>query len=276
MRCRLFVLFALFSAVLSSCSTPSASDSSTEAIVIGEGYEWEALNPLLGFGTEGASKLFDGLIRHDATLKVVPALAAEQPAVAADGRSWTVRLRQGVSFHDGSAFDADDVVATYRAVLNPVFASTIRSDYPMLTGVEKIDASTVRFKLAYPYAPFTNRLNLGIIPAEALATPAPLEGSPFNSAPIGTGPYKFVEWRKGATMSLAANEDYFEVRHQSRRSRSCSPRTTTPLRSRCGLATSTRPCSLPHWPAPSRAASSRWSTIAAPTTARSPCPRATR
>ena len=209
MKWRLFVLFALFGAVLPACSAPAASDSSTETIVVGEGYEWEALNPLLGFGTEGASKLFDGLIRHDATLKVAPALAAEEPAVTADERSWTVKLRQGISFHDGSAFDADDVVATYRAVLDPVFASTIRSDYPMLTGVEKVDASTVRFDLAYPYASFTNRLNLGIMPAEALTTPAPLENSPLNSTPIGTGPYKFVEWRKGATMTLVANEDYF-------------------------------------------------------------------
>ena len=87
---------------------------------------------MLGFGGEGASKLFDGLIRHDATLKVVPTLAAEVPAVGADGRSWTVQLRQGVTFHDGSAFDAEDVVATYRAVLDPVFASTVRSDFPML------------------------------------------------------------------------------------------------------------------------------------------------
>src|SRR5918997_2192241 len=149
MKSRLFVLFVLFAAGLPACSAPAASDSSTETILVGEGYEWEALNPLLGCGREGVSKLLDGLIRHDATLKVVLALAAEEPAVTADERSWTVKLRQGISFHDGSAFDADDVVATYRAVLDPVFASTIRSDYPMLTGVEKVDASTVRFDLAY-------------------------------------------------------------------------------------------------------------------------------
>lgn len=179
-------------------------------IVVGEGYEWPALNPLLGFGGEGASKLFDGLIKHDATLKVIPALAAELPVLAADGRSWTVKLRQGASFHDGSAFDADDVVATYRAVLNPVYAATVRSDFPMLTDVEKIDTSTVRFVLSYSYAPFANRLNLGIIPAEALATPAPLENSTFNSEPIGTGPYTLTEWRKGSTMTLTANEAYFD------------------------------------------------------------------
>ncbi len=137
-------------------------------------------------------------------------MATEVPTAGADGRSWTVTLRKGVSFHDGSAFDADDVVATYRAVLDPVFASTVRSDYPMLTGVEKVNASTVRFDLAYPYAPFANRLNLGIMPAEAVATPAPLESSPFNSAPIGTGPYRFAEWRKGSTMTLDANETYFD------------------------------------------------------------------
>lgn len=208
---RLFVPFVLIFSVLSACSSaPPSADPATETIVVGEGYEWEALNPLLGFGGEGASKLFDGLIKHDAALTVVPALAAEVPAVASDGRSWTVKLRQGVSFHDGSAFDADDVVATYRAVLDPVFAATVSSDFPMLTSVEKVDALTVRFELEYPYAPFANRLNLGIMPSEALATPAALESSSFNSAPIGTGPYKLAEWRRGATMTLVANEDYFD------------------------------------------------------------------
>jgi peptide/nickel transport system substrate-binding protein len=139
MKWRLFVLFVLFAAGLLACSAPAVSDSSTETIVVAEGYEWEALNPLLGFGTEGASKLFDGLMRHDATLKAVPALAAEEHGEAAPGDQLS----------RWSAFDADDVVATYRAALNPVFASTVRSDYPMLTGVEKIDASTVRFDLAY-------------------------------------------------------------------------------------------------------------------------------
>ncbi|MGH4005261.1 MAG: ABC transporter substrate-binding protein [Pseudonocardiaceae bacterium] len=137
-------------------------------------------------------------------------MAAEVPAAAPDGRSWTVKLRQGVTFHDGSAFDAEDVVATYRAVLNPVFAATVSSDFPMLTGVEKVDASTVRFELAYPYAPFVNRLNLGIMPSEALAAPAPQESSPFNTAPVETRPYTLAEWRKGSTMTLDANETYFD------------------------------------------------------------------
>ncbi len=178
-------------------------------MVLADGYEPESLHPLLGYGAEGASKFFDGLVAHDANRDLQPALAAQLPVAAADNLSWTVRLREGVTFHDGSGFDADDVLATYRALLDPAYAASVRSDYVMLTGVEKIDPTTVRFTLAYPDAAFPHRLALGIVPAEAVATPAPLEASEFGSAPVGTGPYRFAEWRRGTSMQLTANEDYF-------------------------------------------------------------------
>jgi peptide/nickel transport system substrate-binding protein len=113
------------------------------------------------------------------------------------------------------------------------------------------------------------------MPAEALTTPAPLENSPLNSTPIGTGPYKFVEWRKGATMTLVANEDYFAGAPSIKKITIvfAEDDNTRAQQMRAGDLDATV---LPRWPAPSRAASLRWCTTAVPTTARSPCPRATR
>lgn len=177
--------------------------------MVGEGYEWEALNPLLGFAEESSGKIFEGLVALDLQNEPAPGLATSVPTPAADGLSWTATLRDGVTFHDGSTFDADDVVATYRAVLDPAYAATVRSNYSMLRAVEKLDGSTVRFDLAFPYALFADRLTLGILPTEALTASAPLENSPVNSAPVGTGPYQLREWRKGSSMTLDAYDGYW-------------------------------------------------------------------
>ncbi|WP_308283008.1 ABC transporter substrate-binding protein [Pseudonocardia nigra] len=212
----LLILGAVLTTFVAACSVPTApggaagtggTDGST--MVLADGFEPESLHPLLGYGVEGASKIFDGLVAHDADRQLQPALAAALPTPSADALSWTVPLREGVTFHDGSAFDADDVVATYRALLDPAYAASIRSDFVTLAGVEKVDATTVRFTLTQPDAAFPHRLTLGIVPAEAVATPEPLAQSEFSTAPIGTGPYRLGEWRRGTSMTLEANEQYF-------------------------------------------------------------------
>jgi ABC-type dipeptide transport system, periplasmic component len=178
--------------------------------VLADAYEDESLHPLMGYATDGASKIFDGLIRHDAQRVVQPALATEVPEASADGRSYTVRLRDEVSFHDGSSFGAEDVVATYRTLLDPESVSPLTTEYAMISKVEQVDDMTVRFDLAFPYAPFPHKLVLGIVPSEAVAGGGALEGSSFNSAPIGTGPFRLAEWRKGERMILESNESYWD------------------------------------------------------------------
>jgi peptide/nickel transport system substrate-binding protein len=209
------VLAAVLLAAVAGCSAPTAPGGAAGAsgdpatMVLADGYEPDSLHPLLGYGVEGASKIFDGLVAHDADRQLQPALAAELPRPAADGMSYTVPLREGVTFHDGSAFDSQDVVATYTALLDPAYASTVRTDYRTLAGVEALDARTVRFRLTQPDSAFAHRLTLGIVPAEAVATPAPLAESAFGTQPIGTGPYRLVEWRRGTSMRLEANPQYW-------------------------------------------------------------------
>jgi peptide/nickel transport system substrate-binding protein len=209
--------------LLAGCGQPGQpaqsgrSDTSDDALhhlVLADSYEPENFNPIAGHGEDGSSKIYDGLLRLAATESgtpvLEPALAESLPEVNDDATAWTVTLRDGVSFHDGSAFDADDVVATFEAILDPDYASPLASSYAMLESVEKLGEREVRFHLAHPYAAFDTRMLLGIVPKEAVAEPAPVEESSLNTEPIGTGPYRLVEWRRGDQLVLESNEEYWD------------------------------------------------------------------
>jgi peptide/nickel transport system substrate-binding protein len=198
-------------ACTSSSSPPVASGGrDTTQMVLATSEEPDTLNPLLGYAPNGAAKIFDGLVEHGADGALHPALASEVPQPSADDRSWTVPLRAGVKFSDDTPFGAADVVATYRAVLDPAYNSPLRPRFDMLTGVDQVNPTTVRFNLAYPYPAFPSLLVLGVLPARELANPAPLASSPVNTHPVGTGPYVLSEWQHGVRMVLSANPTYFD------------------------------------------------------------------
>lgn len=182
---------------------PASGDPAGTSLVIAVAEEPAELNPLEGYAEHGAAKVFDGLVEHDADLSLRPALAADLPEPSADGRTWTVRLRPGVTFSDGTPFEAQDVVATYRAMLAPARRSPVRQRFAMLTSVTALDPSTVEFSLSAPYAPFAELLVLGILPSESLTAGGPVE-------PVGTGPYLMADWWRGTRMELEANEDYYD------------------------------------------------------------------
>ncbi|PRW64383.1 ABC transporter substrate-binding protein [Actinopolyspora mortivallis] len=202
---------AAFALAGTACSAPSNSGggSGPRSMLLADGYEPSSLNPLLGYARYGAAKFYDGLLAFDGRGTLHPALAAEQPESTDDARTWTVRLRRGVTFHDGSPFDAHDVVATYSAAVDPAYAATISSDLSMLDSVEAVDEHTVRFRLNIPYAAWPARMLMGILPKDALAEAAPQDRSPLNTEPVGTGPYRLAEWRRGERMIWRANEDYW-------------------------------------------------------------------
>lgn len=185
-------------------TTPSAEGTTDgSALVLADPVEPTTLNPLLGYGREGVSKIYDGLVEHRADGSLRPQLATEPPRPAADGLSWTVELRQDVTFTDGTTFGPEDVVATYRALLDPASGSTERAAYDGLTGVEQLDARTVRFTLVRPWAAFPHLLVLGILPSEALGVPLK------DVKPVGTGPYRLVDWQRGQRMVLESNPSHF-------------------------------------------------------------------
>jgi peptide/nickel transport system substrate-binding protein len=210
-RGRLWPALLLSATFLAACTgdppPPASGDLAGTSLVIAIDEEPKSLNPLAGYAEHGAAKIFDGLVEHRANSSLRPVLATELPEQSADGKSWTAKLRTGVTFSDGTVFDATDVVATYHALLDPAFASPVRQRFPMLSGIRMIDTQTVRFELSRPYAPFPDLLVLGILPSESVARPTPAnEGGP----PIGTGPYRLTDWQRGQRMVLEANKNYFD------------------------------------------------------------------
>jgi len=204
------ILVLALAAACTGTPTPSASGRpDNTAMVLAEATEPASLNPLSGYAENGSAKIFDGLLEHQADGSLRPALAKALPVPAGDGKSWTITVQTGIRFSDGAAFGAGDVLATYRALLDPVVNSPLRGRYAMLTGVDQVDATTVRFDLAYPYAPFPELLVLGILPASALTPVVPVTQSPADTKPVGTGPYVLASWTRGTNLILTANPTHF-------------------------------------------------------------------
>ncbi|MEG3626732.1 ABC transporter substrate-binding protein [Streptomyces poriticola] len=204
---------AAMAAGVTACSAPGGGSGggdgkTADTVVIGVASEPDTLSPLLGYGRDGNSKIFDGLLARDTDLELRPALAAELPEVTDDGRTYTYTLREGVKFSDGEPLTAEDVVYTYRTVLDEKTNNTTKSE---LDAVKSVDASgddTVVFRLKYPYAGFAARTVLPVVPEHVAGGQDPNTGS-FNTEPVGTGPYVLADWRKGEKLTFKANPHYW-------------------------------------------------------------------
>ncbi|MCX4529120.1 ABC transporter substrate-binding protein [Streptomyces sp. NBC_01551] len=194
-----------------ACSAPSAGGAASaraDSVVVGTATEPESLSPLLGYGKDGNSKIFDGLLTHDADMKLRPALAEALPEVSADGLTYTYKLRTGVKFSDGQPFSAKDVVFTYRTILDPKTNNASKSELDAVKDVTARGEDTVVFTLKYPYAPFAERTVLPIAP-EHIAGRQDVNSGDFTTRPVGTGPYLLTGWSKGEKLSFKANPSYW-------------------------------------------------------------------
>ncbi|MEJ8672486.1 ABC transporter substrate-binding protein [Streptomyces sp. MS1.AVA.1] len=205
------VTAAAMLAGVAACSAPGSGDGdgkTADSVVIGVASEPDTLSPLLGYGKDGNTKLFDGLLARDADLKLRPALAKALPEIGADGLTYTYDLRDGVEFSDGEPLTADDVVFTYRTILDEKTNNTARSELDAVKDVRASGDDKVVFTLKYPYAPFAGRTVLPIVPEHVAGGQDPNTGS-FNTKPVGTGPYVLSAWSKGEKLTFKANPDYW-------------------------------------------------------------------
>ncbi len=167
------------------------------------------LNPALSTdyatGDVGA-KIFEGLIWLDRTYNPQPSLAT-QWQYAPDGTGWHFTLRDGVTWHDGKPFSADDVVFTFNEVLarfHPRTSGVLRA---IGARVEAPDARTVQFTLAKGYAPFLVQMSVfdaPILPRHIYAN-TDILANPANQMPVGTGPFRFTNWTRGAAIHVQRN-----------------------------------------------------------------------
>ena len=139
---------------------------------------------------------------------VLPWLASKWD-ISSDGLTYTFTLiDKPVKFHDGTDFNVDAVKATFDRLMGPNKSTAAAIDLGMIGSVEVVDKSTVKFTLSKPFAPFLVRIagNSG-----AILSPDAIQkyGQDYSTHPIGTGPYKFVEYRKGDHATFEKFADYW-------------------------------------------------------------------
>ena len=202
-------------APLAGCKRELAAGS----IVYARGADSESLDPAGVSDGESAKvieNVFDGLVEFGpGSAEIVPDLAEKWESTEG-GLVWIFHLRDGVRFHDGTPFDAEAVVFTYRRFLDekgPALPPKVpyRSFYAdSIASVEAKDPRTVVFRLKRPYAPFLSDLAMfcaGIVSPEAVRKHG---GEGFARNPCGTGPFRFVAWNFGEKkITLARNEAYW-------------------------------------------------------------------
>jgi peptide/nickel transport system substrate-binding protein len=222
---RLRTLVSLVAAALVGVAAPV----SAQTFVFGAQGEPVQLDPAIitdGISSRLTRQIFDGLVRYrGATTEVEPALA-EKWDVSRDGKVWTFQLRRSVTFHDGAPLDAAAVVWNFERwskAGHPQHDNQVKAgqtfeyweaqfagfdDKSVVSAVEAVGPLTVRITLKEPQAPFLANLAMFVFD---IASPKAVErwGTEFGKHPVGTGAYKFVEWKPNQEVVLEANPDYW-------------------------------------------------------------------
>lgn len=199
----------------SSQLTPAATVPKTISISFFE--EPDSLNFMytqMWFATLAMDLIQRGLWMYDDHQNFVPELAVEVPSrenggISEDGRTVTIRLRQGMRWHDGQPVTSADVRFTYDAIMNP--KNTVDTRYPYedyIEAVETPDDDTVIIRFKQPFAGWWTLFPY-VLPRHLLGDLESLDTAEFNRAPVGFGPFKFKEWISGDHITLEKNPDYW-------------------------------------------------------------------
>jgi len=217
MRRREFITGAAGAALLSTLPAGAIrafAQSASGVITFGQSTAVLTLDPAHGAftgypgGYEAALLLFDRLLDFDADMKIVP-LLAESFAMAADLKSCELKLRTGVTFHDGTPCDAAAIKFNIERMMNKEINTTNRPLWDPIAGVDVVDDKTVVIRTSTPFAQLPNTLAHG---SGAIVSPAAIEKSGesgFAQNPVGAGPYMVEAFSAGQELKLKAFDGYW-------------------------------------------------------------------
>jgi len=225
------VICAAIAGSLAGCSSnPSATTSGGAGAThyipgtlrIADIQEPDTLNPYISTSITSVDIAYlwgEFFFNVDDKAQFVPEVALEVPTmknggISADGLTLTYHLRRGIKWQDGVPLTAKDVVFTWRAIMNDKSNVQTRTGYDQIADVVAPDDYTVIVHMKRKYAPivayFMGLQGGGpILPAHVLASAPDMNRVPFNAKPIGSGPFKVVEWVHGDHITLEANPDYW-------------------------------------------------------------------
>ncbi|MEO7647446.1 MAG: ABC transporter substrate-binding protein, partial [Gemmatimonadaceae bacterium] len=215
---RAYLILLLLAAV--ACRGGDSSPSRRTLIDSRDTYDPRSLDPALSTDVptgRAVAYVFDGLVRFTPDAQIVPGLAKSWD-VSSEGRVYTFHLRTGVNFHDGRPFTARNVLSSFQRVLDP--ATTGGRGWPLypiqgareygdgkartISGLAAPNDSTVVITLTEPFAIFPKLLAMPV----ASIIPDTVPGN-FGEHPVGTGPWKFVEWRHDDYLLFVRNDQYW-------------------------------------------------------------------
>lgn len=179
-----------------------------DTLIVAVENEISRINPAYSEDHDAVINLvFSGLTRFDEHMSLKPDLAASWN-VSKDGLSYDIFLREDVLWHDGVKFSADDVKFSLEAFKNPKNNSSIYVNFEDIKSIEILNPYHLKITLSKPFPAFLDALSIGMLPKHLLSD-KDLNTASFNQNPIGTGPYKFVKWKKGEYVEFKANENFY-------------------------------------------------------------------
>jgi ABC-type transport system substrate-binding protein len=212
--------FAVATYGVAACRGGESAPQRSSLVDSRDTYDPRSLDPALSTDVptgRAVSYVFDGLTRFTPDARVEPALA-ERWTISPDGLTYTFHLRRGVTFHDGTPFTAKQVVHTFERALNPATkggraeplvpikgaAEFAAGKARSVSGLDALNDTTVVITLAQPLAAFPKLLAMPVASIVPDSTPAD-----FGQHPVGTGPWKFVEWKHDDYLKFARNDKYW-------------------------------------------------------------------
>jgi peptide/nickel transport system substrate-binding protein len=196
---------------LTAPTAPEGAPQEGGTIIAGTNQEPDTLHPWVSQTVTGAdvyTAVIEGLMAYDATQQLQPALATGF-SIGDDGKTFTFTLREGVTFHNGDAFSADDVIAAWETIMNPDFGAFNQNGWDKIDSVTA-DGNTVTMTLTDVFAPFMSYVGVTrICPSSSIAAGLDPFKQEFGRAPIGTGPMKFAEWKAKEQIALDRYDGYW-------------------------------------------------------------------